>query len=110
VRLRSPFEGDGYDTAWMAVSDDARRGIVGVYQVLNRPVPGPDRLRLRGLDRRLAYRVSAWPAGADGIARANEGVRGGDELMQAGLLLVASRDEAAKRGDFWARLFVLEAE
>jgi alpha-galactosidase len=110
VRLRSPFEGDGNDTAWMAISDDARRGIVGFYRVLSRAVPGPDRLRLRGLDRRLAYRVSAWPAGADAMARANEGVRGGDELMQAGLLLVASRDEAAQRGDFWARLFVLEAE
>jgi alpha-galactosidase len=110
VRLRGPFEGDGNETAWMAISGDARRGIVGFYQALNRPVPGPDRLRLRGLDRRLSYRVSAWPAGTDELARANEGVRGGDELMQAGLLLVASRDEGAKRGDFWARIFVLEAE
>jgi alpha-galactosidase len=94
----------------MAVSDDARRGIVGFYQALNRPVPGSDRLRLRALDRRLSYRVSTWPAGTDELARANEGVRGGDELMQAGLLLVASRNEGAQRGDFWARLFVLEAE
>jgi alpha-galactosidase len=110
LRLRSPFEGDGNDIAWMALSHDARRGVVGYYQVLNRPVPGPDRLRLRGLDRRLSYRVSAWPAWGDALARANEGVRGGDELMQAGLLLLASRDESAGRGDFWARLFVLEAE
>ncbi len=110
LRLRAPFDGDRNQAAWMAVSDDARRGIVGYYQVLNRPVPGPDRLRLRGLDRRLSYRVSAWPAGTDELARANEGVRGGDELMQAGLLLVASRDEGASRGDFWARLFVVEAE
>jgi alpha-galactosidase len=110
LRLRGPFDGDGNDTAWMALSDDARRGVVGVYQVLNRPVPGPDRLRLRGLDRRLSYRVSAWPPGQDGLARTNAGVRGGDELMQAGLLLDASRAESAQRGDFWARLFVLEAE
>jgi alpha-galactosidase len=110
VRLRSPFEGDGNETAWMALSDDARRGIVAFYQVLNRPVPGPDRLRLRGLDRRLSYRVSLWPAGQDGLARANGGIRGSDELMSAGLLLDASRDEGAQRGDFWARLFVLEAE
>jgi alpha-galactosidase len=110
IRLRSPFEGDGNETAWMATSADARRGIVGLYQALNRPVPGPDRLRLRGLDRRLSYRVAVWPAGTDEMARANEGVRGGDELMHAGLFLVADRDEGARRGDFWARLFVLEAE
>ena len=60
----------------MALSDDARSGIVGYYRVLNRPVPGPDRLRLRGLDRRLSYRVSVWPAGSDGLARANEGMQG----------------------------------
>jgi alpha-galactosidase len=110
LRLRSPFDANGNDAAWMTLSDDARRGVVGYYQVLNRPVLGPDRLRLRGLDRRLSYRVSVWPAGSDGLARANEGVRGGDELIQAGLLLAANRDEGARRGDFWARLFVVEAE
>jgi alpha-galactosidase len=110
LRLQSPFDANGNAAAWMTLSDDARRGVVGYYQVLNRPVPGPDRLRLRGLDRRLSYRVSVWPAGSDYLARANEGMRGGDELMEAGLLLAASRDEAARRGDFWARLFVVQAE
>jgi len=110
LRLRSPFEGDRNETAWMAVSDDARRAVVGYYQVLNRPVPGRDRLRLRGLDRRLSYRVSTWPAGTDQRARASDGLRGGDELMQAGLILAASREEGVRRGDFWARLFVVEAE
>ena len=50
VRLRSPFEGDGNETAWMVVSDDRRRAIVGFYRALNRPAPGVDRLPLRGLD------------------------------------------------------------
>jgi alpha-galactosidase len=108
LRLRSPFEGDGSETAWMCVSDDARRAVVGFYQALNRPAPGGERLRLRGLDRSLAYRVSVWPAGDDTMTRANTLVRGGVDLMNAGLLLHATREEAAARGDFWARLFVLE--
>jgi alpha-galactosidase len=109
VRLRSPFEGDGNTTAWMCISPDRRRAVVGFYQALNVPAPGPDRVRLRGLDPDLAYRVSVWPAGDDSIARANSLVRGGDDLMGAGLLIPGERDEAAARGDFWARLFVLEA-
>jgi alpha-galactosidase len=109
VRLRSPFEGDGNEAAWMSVSADRRRAVVGVYRVLNRPVPGPDRLRLRGLDPGVSYRVSAWPATGDSIERANALVRGGDDLMTTGLLLGAERHEVALRGDFWARLFVLEA-
>jgi alpha-galactosidase len=109
VRLRSPFEGDGNETAWMSVSDDTRHAVVGFYQALNRPAPGAERLRLRGLDGSSDYRVSVWPAGDDTIARTNSLVRGGDDLMNAGLLLDATRDEAAARGDFWARLFVLEA-
>jgi alpha-galactosidase len=109
VRLRSPFDGDGNETAWMAVSDDARRAVVGWYQVLNRPAPGPGRLRLRGLDPSTPYRVSTWPERDDGVARANSGERGGDELMTAGLFLGLDRAEAAGQGDFRARLFVLEA-
>jgi alpha-galactosidase len=110
LRLRSPFEGDGNETAWMSVSDDARHAVVGFYQALNRPAPGPERLRLRGLDPSFDYRVSVWPALDDTINRVNTLLRGGDDLMTAGLLLDATRDEAAGRGDFWARLFVLEAE
>lgn len=109
VRLRSPFEGDGYTTAWMSVAADRRRAVVGFYQTLNRPSAGPDRLRLRGLDPGVAYQVSPWPAGDDSVARANSLVRGGDDLMQAGLLFPAVKDEIAVRGDFSARLFVLEA-
>jgi alpha-galactosidase len=109
LRLRSPFEGDGNETAWMCVSDDARRAVVGFYQELNRPVPGAERLRLRGLDAALDYRVTVWPDTEDTIAHANTLVRGGDDLMYAGLLLDATKEEAAARGDFWARLFVLEA-
>jgi alpha-galactosidase len=111
LRLRSPFEGDGNETAWMSVSADRKRAVVGHYRVLNRPNPGPSRLRLRGLDPAASYRVSAWPAGKDPIATANTGVRGGDELMRIGLA-ICSEDPADSRdrGDFHARLFNLEAE
>ena len=38
VRLRSPFDGDGNETAWMVVSENRSRAVVGHYRVLNRPV------------------------------------------------------------------------
>jgi alpha-galactosidase len=109
VRLRSPFEGDGNETAWMVVSEDRRQAVVGSYQVLNRPAPGSSRLRLRGLDPAIDYRVSVWPGGDDLIARANTRVRRGDDLQAAGLLFEVDREGDKTRGDFWARLFVLEA-
>lgn len=95
--------------AWMTVSEHRRQAIVGSYVVLSRPVPGPGRLSLRGLDPAASYRVSLWPAADDGLARANEGLRGGDEFMSAGLRLV-SGGGLAGLGDFRARLFALEVE
>jgi alpha-galactosidase len=111
VRLRGPFDGDGNETAWIVVSGDSRRAVVGHYRVLNRPQRGPARLRLRGLDPKASYRVSVWPAGDDPVSEANTGIRGGDELMRVGLQ-IASDDPADSRGagDFTARLFDLEAE
>ena len=110
VRLRSPFEDGGNQTAWMVVAPDASRAIVGYYQVLNRPVPAADRLRLRGLDPDTVYRVSGWPDAHDPLVRANAGPRGGDDLMRVGLSLGADRHEAGAWGDFKSWLFVLEAE
>ena len=109
LRLRSPFEGDRNETAWMTVARDRRSAIAAHYVTLSRPNPGPNRLRLRGLDPDASYRVSLWPA-----ARKPEGgparpmVLGGDELMTAGIVLESS-PESAGQGDFRARLYVLEA-
>ena len=108
LRLVSPFQGAGERTAWMTVAPDGRAAAVGLFHVLNHPEPGPERLRLRGLDRHARYRVTCWPPAADSVARRNEGLRGGDELMAAGLIVEAERDEVAARGDYWARLFLLE--
>ena len=105
VRLVSPFEGDGNETAWMTVRGDGRAAIAGYYRVLNRPNPARRRLRLRGLDPAQRYRMSAWPS--DAYEPAVE--RSGGELMGAGLVVGADRWEAAGQGDFWCRLFVLDA-
>jgi alpha-galactosidase len=111
LRLRSPFEGDGNETAWMVVSDDRRRAVVGHYRVLNRPVPGPGRLRLRGLDPSARYGVSTWPSVGDAIETGNRVARGGDELMAVGLFVESANPrDADTRGDFQARLFELRAE
>jgi alpha-galactosidase len=109
VRLVSPFEGDGNRVAWLSVAGDRRAAVVGTYQVLSRGDQGPSRLRLRGLDPDAIYRVTTWPAYDDRLARANVGERSGAELMAAGLVLDAERWETAARGDFWARLFILDA-
>ena len=93
----------------MSVAGDRRQAVVGAYQILSRADPGPVRLRLRGLDPDAVYRVTTWPAYDDTLARANAGERSGAELMAAGLVLDAERWENAVRGDFWARLFVLDA-
>jgi alpha-galactosidase len=109
LRLRSPFEGERDEAAWMTVADDGRSAIAAHYRILSRPNPGPQRLRLRGLDAAASYRVSIWPpaAEANGVT-ARPIVLGGDELMAAGLVLESSR-ESAGAGDFRARLYVLEA-
>ncbi len=109
VRLVSPYQGDRNRVAWMVVTDDRRRAIVGTYRILGRPDPGPERLRLDGLDPAATYVVSSWPAVDDRLARANRGERSGAELMGAGLVLDLERSETPARGDFWARLFVLDA-
>ena len=108
-RLRSPFEGDRSAAAWMSVAPDRARAVVGWYRVLNRAEPGPERLRLRGLDPARRYRVTPWPATGDRFERINALVRGGDDLMHVGLFFEADRHEAPDFGDFHARVFALDA-
>ena len=83
LRLRSPFEHDGNETAWMAVDDEGSRAVVGFYRVLARPLPVRRRIRLRGLDPAATYRVTTWmDTFAAPVATAD---RAGDELMAVGL-------------------------
>jgi alpha-galactosidase len=108
-RLEDPRSGDRRSAAWMTVSHDRSSAVVGVYALLNRPSPGAHRVRLRGLDPAREYRVSVWPAlDNDPVAAGNLGPRSGAELMAEGLILDRTRHAAARLGDFWSRLFVLE--
>lgn len=104
VRLRSPFGGD--DAAWMVVAPDRRTAIACHVQVLQRPMPPPDRLRLRGLEPGLVYRVSRWPDSG----RAPEPL-GADILTAVGLPVHPDDPRGvAAEGDFAARMWVLEAD
>ena len=114
LRLRSPFEGDGNETAWMVVDATGDRAVVGHYRVLAHPQPVRNRLRLRGLDPAARYRVTTWTDGFEAPAGTVE--RAGDELMAVGLgieppdpMPAGATFDAIRfvRGDFAARLFEL---
>ena len=108
-RLEDPRAGDRRSAAWMTVAHDRSSAIAGVYALLNRPSPGAHRVRLRGLDPAREYRVSSWPVvDDDPVADVNLGARSGADLMANGLILDRTRHAAARLGDFWSRLFVLE--
>ncbi len=115
TRLRSPFEGDGNEAAWMASARDGSRAVVAHYRVLQHPWPHRDRLVVRGLDPDARYAVTCWD-GFEGPMPTIE--RGGDELMTVGLGIeppdpmpvgnrVGADGHRLLRGDFRARLFDL---
>ncbi len=83
LRLRSPFEGDGNETAWMVVDAARDHAIAAHYRVLAHPLPVRNRLRLRGLDPAATYRVTTW--GGDLAAPGPAVERAGDELMTVGI-------------------------
>ncbi|AEJ18465.1 alpha-galactosidase [Gracilinema caldarium] len=97
--------------AWMSVSEDSRRAVVLIVQVLARPNPGFYRIPLRGLDPDLSYQVRcrpALPVKDEAAIRYNEGLRQGDELINVGLLLGGDGWNGLSRGDFASWLFTLE--
>jgi alpha-galactosidase len=113
LRLRSPFEGDGNETAWMVASADGSRAVVAHYRVLQHPMPVRDRLRLRGLDPSARYLVTAWSSFDAPLGTVE---RGGDELMRVGIGIEPQEPVPAGawadgvrivRADFTARMFDL---
>ncbi|MEH7352329.1 alpha-galactosidase [Neobacillus drentensis] len=70
-RLLSPFE--GMDTAWMYVTPSQEQAVVFYYKTLATPNPPFFRLKLRGLNPKLKYRINNA-----------EHPFYGDELMQIG--------------------------
>ena len=113
LRLRSPFEGDGNEAAWMVSSADGSRAVVAHYRVLGHPWPMYDRLVVRGLDSSARYAVTCWTS-FDAPMPTIE--RGGDELMTVGLGVeppdpmpegAFADGHREVRGDFTFRLFDL---
>lgn len=107
-RLESPFEGN--TAAWMTVSQDQAKAIVGWYRVLNTVNPPYTRLRLTGLDPDRLYTVTVREKDR---AERVVGQFYGDELMHAGLVTSdQSSGESLEGGeascDFDSRLYILE--
>ncbi|GHT53279.1 alpha-galactosidase [Spirochaetia bacterium] len=118
-RLISPLPGrsvtaghnitKGRYAAWMAVSQDGKEAIVGVYKILSNPNQRPFRLKLEGLERDADYQVGVWEDGgfSEADKKFNCGDRGGDALMQAGLLLECNGPHGSAKRDFFSELFLL---
>jgi alpha-galactosidase len=106
-RLQSPAAGER--TALMVVSPGGDEAIVGCYRLLAKPSRGVFRLPLAGLDPASQYTVSLWEEGGYGEwdKQRNCGIRGGDELLYAGLILDLDQGQTTKSGDFFSELFLL---
>lgn len=100
-RLKSPFEGN--ETAWMIVSEDQKKALVGYYRVMQPVNVGFKRLKLKGLKENICYKVSGYDYDCYG-----------DELMQVGMILSDSASGVWKKGvndkgDFQAEVFEIVA-
>jgi len=101
-RLKSPFEGN--ETAWMIVSEDQKKALVGYYRVMQPVNVGFKRLKLKGLKEDTCYKVSGYAYDCYG-----------DELMNLGLITSDTSageivGEDMPCGDYDSRLYVLKAE
>ena len=100
-RLKSPFEGN--ETAWMIVSEDQKKALVGYYRVMQPVNVGFKRLKLKGLKEDICYKVSGYDYDCYG-----------DELMQVGMILSDSasgvwKKDVNDKGDFQAKVFEIVA-
>lgn len=106
-RIKDPFAGN--EAAWMVVSPDKKQAIFGFYRMLSKSCMPFSLTKLPGLDENTTYHVTI-----DNIEEM--GSFTGAELMRAGLV---TTDEACGEqktekkvfcGDFYSRLFLLEAK
>ena len=102
-RLMSPFESN--EVSWMVVSKDKSEALVGYYQILAKPNQKYERIKLKGLNRDLYYKIN----GSTG--------RYGDDLEELGIILggnyIDRNNEYWQRempGDFSSKLFYLNAK
>ncbi|MDR4945376.1 alpha-galactosidase [Neobacillus cucumis] len=90
-RLLSPFE--GMDTAWMYVDEKQEQAVVFFYKTLATPNPPFFRLKLRGLNPKLKYKIND-----------NKRVYFGDELMKIGMSLPLIKT------DFFSEIYYLKRD
>lgn len=101
-RLKSPF--DGNVTAWLVVSPDKTKGLMGYYRVLQPVNVGYERIRLSGLIPDKKYRISG-----------KEYSCFGDELMQVGIITSdvssgVAEEQKEIQGDYMSRIFEITME
>lgn len=87
-RLKSPFENN--EVAWMVVSKDKTEALIGFYQMLAKPNPSYERLKLEGLDSNKQYEI--FPG--------NE-IRYGSDLQKIGLLF--SQNHINRKNEYWSQ-------
>lgn len=113
IRLISPFDGRGNVTAWMVVSGDRKKALIGYYRILEPVNEGYRKIRLSGLEEGMMYHVSIQGGGYHGGFKEMDVY--GDELMNYGLMVSdsSSGDNKEKydgtNGDYQSRIYILEA-
>lgn len=105
-RLESPFEGS--ETAWMVVSEDKKKALVGYYRMQQPINEGYRFLQLLGLDPEKEYKIrdTAYEVSTDAFTYY------GDELMEKGFDIsdcgFGPWITTMYQGDYLSRLFVVE--
>ncbi|WP_199620031.1 alpha-galactosidase [Paenibacillus alkalitolerans] len=90
-RILSPLDGD--ETAWMVVSKDKKEAYLAYFQTRNEANAPLGRIRLKGLDPTLRYRIPD-----------SDSIVGGDFLMNVGL------PKPQTWGDYSSAVYYLKAE
>lgn len=93
-RLKSPFADS--ESAWIVVSEDRREALAGYYRMAKTPNGPWKRLYLAGLEKSGKYMIEGK----------EEQIFGGDELMNAGMV-ISDQDLCADGGDYSSAVFYL---
>lgn len=95
-RIHNPFTEQ--KAAWIMVSEDKSRAMLGYYRILGTPNKSWDRVYVKGLDEDKIYRVN----------EDDNQVYYGSELMYAGFMLEYTGERGSNR-DFTSELYYFEA-
>ncbi len=99
-RLKSPFEGDRNQTAWMVVNKDKTEALVAWYQVLAQPNEKSSVLPLKGLCEDCEYTITGYENPVDASILMNFGL-----YLQPAFNGITKRNESV--GDFQSRIWYM---